>query len=76
MMEKRAGHAICLLGDQIVAAGGYNESGYLDTCEAFDSKSKRLVIPPVRSFPHRSMCKAYSPYINTHMLTAGLPCRG
>ncbi len=43
MEEKRAGHAVCLQGDRIIVAGGHNGSEYLETCEAFDTKSKRFV---------------------------------
>ncbi len=40
MTEKREGHTSCIQGDRIIVAGGKNESDYLDTCEAFDTKSK------------------------------------
>ncbi len=45
MKEKRDSHAMCLQGDRIIVAGGYNGSAFLDTCEAFDIKSKRFVLP-------------------------------
>ncbi len=45
MEEKRAGHAVCIQGDQIIVAGGHNGSEFPDTCEAFDTKSKRFVLP-------------------------------
>ncbi len=43
MKEKRSSHAVCLQGDRIIVAGGQNGSEFLDTCEAFDTKSKRFV---------------------------------
>ncbi len=45
MEEKRAGHAVCIQGDRISVAGGNNGSKFLDTCEAFDTTSKRFVLP-------------------------------
>ncbi len=51
MKEKRASHAVCLQGDRIIVAGGSKGSEcidileVLDTCEAFDTQSKRLVLP-------------------------------
>ncbi len=45
MREKRADHAVCLQGDRIIVAGGDNGASYLYTCEAFDTKSKRFVLP-------------------------------
>ncbi len=45
MKEKRALHGVCLQGDRIIVAGGTNGSECLDTCEAFDTKSKRFVLP-------------------------------
>ncbi len=45
MKEKRWWHALCLQQDQIIVAGGHNGSEYLDTCEAFHTKSKRFVLP-------------------------------
>ncbi len=43
MTETRKYHAVCLQGDRIIVVGGHNGSEYLETCEAFDTKSKRLV---------------------------------
>ncbi len=43
MTEKRKYHAVCLQSDRIIVVGGRNGSEYLETCEAFDTKSKRLV---------------------------------
>ncbi len=43
MAEKRDSQAVCLQGDRIIVAGGHNGSEYLDTCESFDTKSKRFV---------------------------------
>ncbi len=43
MKEKRYSHVVCLQGDHIIVAGGSNGSEGLDTCEAFDTQSKRFV---------------------------------
>ncbi len=43
MKEMRCWHAVCLQGDRIIVAGGHNGSEFLDTCEAFDTMSKRFV---------------------------------
>ncbi len=43
MKETRYIHGVCLQGDRIIVAGGHNGSEFLDTCEAFDTKSKRFV---------------------------------
>ncbi len=43
MKEKRDSHAVCLQGDRIIVAGGDRGPTYLDTCEAFNIKSKRFV---------------------------------
>ncbi len=45
MREERSNPAVCLQGDQIIVAGGFNGSDHLDTCEAFDTKLKRYVLP-------------------------------
>ncbi len=45
MSEKRDCHVVCLQGDRILAAGGDRGPKYLDTCEAFDTKSKRFILP-------------------------------
>ncbi len=45
MKEKRSSHSVCLQGGRIIVAGGHNGSECLDTCEAFDTTSKRLVLP-------------------------------
>ncbi len=45
MRETRYWHAVCLQGDRIIVAGGYDGSKCLDTCEAFDTQSKRFVLP-------------------------------
>ncbi len=45
MKAKREYHAVCIQGDRIIVAGGYDGSEFLDTCEAFDTKSKRFVLP-------------------------------
>ncbi len=46
MKEKRDDHAVCLQVERVIVAGGHNGSEFLDTCEAFDTKSKRFVLPP------------------------------
>ncbi len=43
MTEKNSNPAVCHQGDRIIAAGGHNGSNFLDTCEAFNTKSKRFV---------------------------------
>ncbi len=47
MKENRSNHAVCLQGDRIIVAGGHNGTEFLDTCEAFDTKSKRFVLPHI-----------------------------
>ncbi len=51
MRVKRCLHAICFYGDRIIVAGGDNGSQYLDTCEAFDTKSNRYVYPTLVVLP-------------------------
>ncbi len=52
MREKRSNHAVCLQGDRIVVAGGSKDLfDYLDTCEAFDTKLKRFVLPHIILLP-------------------------
>ncbi len=53
MKEKRSSHAVCLQGYRIIVAGGHNGSEFLDTCEAFDTKSKRFVLPHLVVLPTR-----------------------
>ncbi len=64
MQEKRSNPAVCLQRDQIIVAGGCNVSEYLDTCEAFDTKSKRFVLPHPCSAPHHCPSNAYSVNVN------------
>ncbi len=73
MKEKRASHAVCIQGDRIIVAGG-DGSETLDTCEAFDTKSKRFVLPHPYSASHHCLYNAYS--VNVNLLAAGQPCRG
>ncbi len=65
MKEKRETHAVCLQGDRIIVAGGYNGSEFLDTCEAFDTKSKRFVLPHPCSASHHCLSNAYSVNVNS-----------
>ncbi len=44
MKEKRFDHAVCIQGDRIIVAGGDSGPEYLDTCEAFHTKSTRFVL--------------------------------
>ncbi len=55
MGEKRNRHAICLHGDRIIVAGGHNGLNNLNTCEVFDTKSNRFVLPYPFSVPHQSL---------------------
>ncbi len=64
MKEKRDSHAVCLQGDRIIVAGGHNGSDFLDTCEAFDSKSKRFVLPHPCSASHHCLSNADSVNVN------------
>ncbi len=70
MKEKRYDHAVCLQGDRIIVAGGDNGwecdsgSGYLDTCEAFGTKSKRFVLPHPCRASHHCQSNAYSVNVN------------
>ncbi len=59
MKEKRDSHAVCLQGDRIIVAGGDSGTEFLDTCEAFDTKSKRFVLPHPCSVPHHCLSNAY-----------------
>ncbi len=71
MKEKREYHAVCLQGDRIIVAGGFSGSKFLDTCEAFDTKSKRFVLPhPCRASHH---CPSNSNSVNaiSRLLAAG-----
>ncbi len=76
MKEKRRWHAECLQGDRIIVAGGDNGPRYLDTCEAFDIKSKRFVLPHPCSASHHCLSNAYSGNANSYLFAAGRPCRG
>ncbi len=76
MTEKRKYHAVCFQGDRIIVAGGHNGSEYLETCEAFDTKSKRFVLPHHCSASHESLINSNSVNVNSHLLAAGQPCRG
>ncbi len=51
---------MCLQQDQIIVAGGFNGSEYLDTCEAFDTQSKRFVLPHPCCASHHCLSNAYS----------------
>ncbi len=73
MKENRYSHAVCLQGDQIIVAGGHNGTEYLDTCEAFDTKSKRFVLPNPFSAPHHCLMQLM---FTSQLLAAGRPCRG
>ncbi len=42
MKKKRSNHAVCVQGERIIVAGGVCGSNYLDSCEAFDTTSKRF----------------------------------
>ncbi len=64
MKEKRSNPAVCLQQDQIIVAGGFNGSEYLDTCDAFDTKSKRFVLPHPCSASHHCLSNAYSAFVN------------
>ncbi len=76
MREKRDSHAVCLQGDRIIVAGGDSGPEFLDTCEAFDTKSKRFVLPHPCSASHYCLSNAYTVNVNSHLLAAGQPCRG
>ncbi len=76
MKEKRAAHAVCLQGDRIIVAGGDSGPRHLDTCEAFDTKLKRFVLPYPCSASHHCQNNSYSANVNPHLLAAGRPCRG
>ncbi len=45
MKEKRDCHAVCIQGDRIIVAGGNDGSYNVYTCGAFDTVSKRFVLP-------------------------------
>ncbi len=64
MKEKRDDHAVCVQGDRIVVAGGHNGSGYLNTCEAFDTQSKRFVWPNPCRASHHCLGNSYSVNVN------------
>ncbi len=66
MKESRYNHAVYLQGDRIIVACGHNGSEFLDTCEAFDKKSKRFVLPHPFSASHH--CQ-----INSNSVTVNLP---
>ncbi len=76
MKEMRSSHAVCLQGDRIIVAGGRNGSEFLDTCEAFDTKSKRFVLPHPCRASDESLSNANSVNVNSHRITAGRSCRG
>ncbi len=58
MKERRSNPAVCLQGDRIIVAGGHNGSKYLDTCEAFQAKSKRFVFTQPCRASHHYTCNA------------------
>ncbi len=64
MKEQRLSHAVCLQGDRVIVAGGHNGSENLDTSEAFDTKSKRFVLPHPCSASHFCLSNAYSFNLN------------
>ncbi len=64
MKEKRGSHAVCLQGDRIIVAGGYNGYAFLHTCEAFDTQSKRFVLPHACSASHHCLSNAYLINVN------------
>ncbi len=70
MEEKRDDHAVCLQGERIIAAGGYDGSEYFDTCEAFDTTSKRFVLPTI------VLLLTIQLMFTSYLLAAGRPCRG
>ncbi len=76
MKEKRYEHAVCVQGDRIIVTGGHNGWEFLDTCEAFDTQSKRFVLPHPCSASHHCLSNAYSLTVNSRLLVAGQPCRG
>ncbi len=53
---------------------GHNGSDFLDTCEAFDTKSKRFVLLHPCRGSHHCLCNSYS--VNVNLLAAGRPCPG
>ncbi len=69
MNEKRCWHAVCIQGDRIIVAGGHNGSNFLDTCEAFDTKSKRLVLPHACSASHHYLSNSNA--VNVNLPTTG-----
>ncbi len=76
MAEKCDCHAVCLQGDRIIVAGGDSGPMYLDTCEAFDTTSKRFALPHSCSASHHCLSNGYSVNVNSYLLAAGRPCRG
>ncbi len=62
--EKLDSHAVCFQGDQIIVAGGDNGPNHLDTCEAFDTKSKRFVLTHPCRASHNCLNNAYSVNVN------------
>ncbi len=76
MKEKRNSHAVCIQGDQIIVAGGDNGLNQLDTCEAFDTKSKMLVLPHPCSASTIVKAMLIQLMLTSHLLAAGRPCRG
>ncbi len=64
MKEKRDSQAVCLQRDLIIVAGGHNGSEFLYTCEAFDTKSKKFVLPHACSASHHCLSNAYSINVN------------
>ncbi len=81
MEEKRHSHAVCLQGERIIVAGGHNGSEFLDTCEAFDTKSKRLVLPHLlQCFPPLSKecaviiyLKHFPPFVASRLVCQSCP---
>ncbi len=71
MKEKRDSHAVCFQGDRIIVAGGDSGSGYLDTCEAFNTQSKRFVLThPCSAFQY---CLSIAYSVNVNLTAAGRP---